>query len=131
MQIKSIEVENIVIISVDAKTRTVSLQVNFSDKTSFPVTLTLNENFEEAVEKLLKHIKNSIRPETTEEVGDILSGISVVNIKNEEDVIEKAPKKLSMLDRKLDTFKNTKDHRNYMQIHSQLSTIREFIYKKN
>lgn len=131
MQIKNIEVENIVITSVDTKTRTLSLQVNFSDMTSFPLNLTLNENFETAIEKLLKHIKNSIKPSAAEEEGDVLSGISIVNIRNEEDVMEKAPKRLYMVDRRLDTFRDTKDYRNYMQMHSQLSTIKEVIYQKN
>ncbi len=132
MQIKNIEVENIIITSVDTKTRTLSLQVNFSDMTSFPLNLTLNENFETAIEKLLKHIKNSIKPSAAEEEdNDALSGISIVNIRNEEDVMEKAPKRLYMVDRKLDTFRDTKDYRNYMQMHSQLSTIKEFIYQKN
>ncbi len=131
MQIKNIEVENIIITSVDTKTRTLSLQVNFSDMTSFPLNLTLNENFETAIEKLLKHIKNSIKPSAAEDDDDALSGISIVNIRNEEDVMEKAPKRLYMVDRKLDTFRDTKDYRNYMQMHSQLSTIKEFIYQKN
>ncbi len=131
MLVKTIEVENIVINAVDSKTRTVSLQVNFSDKTSFPVTINLNENFDKAIEQLLKHIKKSIKPETSYEYGDVLSGVSIVNIKNEEDVMEKAPKRLYMMDRKLDTFKQTKDYKNYMQLHSQFSTISEVIYQKN
>lgn len=131
MIVKNLEVEKIVLTSIDTKARKLSLQISFSDNASFPVQLTLNENFEAAVEKLLKQLKKDIKPQDPDDYNDALSGVSIVNIKNEEDIMEKAPKRLYMLDRKLDSFKNTRDHRNYMQLYSQFSTIKEVIYQKN
>lgn len=129
MHIKNLEVTEIVLTKVDSKAHKVYLQINFSNDSSLPMELTLEENFDLLVDKLLKQIK-TIKKSTDYNEDDFLSGISIVNIKNEEDIKEKAPKKLHMLDRRLDTLKQTKHYKEYMGLYAQISTMQDVIYHK-
>ena len=132
MQVKNFEVKNIILTNLDSKARKLSLQINFSDNTSVPVQLTLEDNFDLLIEKLLKQIKTIKKSEDNSvDDEDFLGSVSIVNIKNEEDIKEKAPKKFYMLDRKLDSFKAARDYKSYMTLYSQFSTIKEIIYEKN
>ena len=128
MQIKSLEVTEIVLSKVDSKTQRLNLQINFSDGSSIPMEMKLEDNFDLLVEKLLKQVKNMKKSHDDDD--DFLSGVSIVNIKNEEDIMEKAPKRLYMLDRRLDNLKQTKYYKDYMTQYSQISTMQDIIYEK-
>ena len=128
MQVKNLEVNEIVLKRVDSKTQRLNLQINFNDGSSMPMEMTLEENFELLVEKLLKQIKN-IKKSYNEE-DDFLPNISIVNIKNEEDIMERAPKRFYMLDRRLDNLKSAKYYKDYMTQYSQMSTFEDIIYEK-
>src|SRR3989344_1286212 len=127
MQVKNLEVNEIVLKRVDSKTQRLNLQINFNDGSSMPMEMTLEENFELLVEKLLKQIKN-IKKSYNEE-DDFLPNISIVNIKNEEDIMERAPKRFYMLDRRLDNLKSAKYYKDYMTQYSQMSTFEDIIYE--
>lgn len=129
MLIKNLEVSEIVLTKIDSKAHKLSLQINFSNDTSEYIEMTLEDNFEIVIDKLLKQIKTRKKPVDNNN-DDFLSGISIVNIKNEEDIKEKAPKRLIMLDRRLDTLKQTKHHKEYMNLFHQLSTMQDVIYQK-
>lgn len=129
MQIKNLEVSEIVLTRVDSKNHRLYLQINFSNDSSLPMEVTLEENFELLVEKLIKQIKSMKKPETNHE-DDFLGGVSIVNIKNEEDIKEKAPRRLYMLDRRLDNLKQTKHYKEYMNLFAQMSTFQDVIYQK-
>lgn len=129
MQIKSLEVTEIVLNRVDSKTQKLNLQINFSDGSSLPMEITLEENFELLVEKLLKQIK-SMKKDSNSHDDDFLPNISIVNIKNEEDIMEKAPKRFYMLDRRLDNLKQTKYYKEYITMFSQINTMQDIIYQK-
>ena len=75
MQVKNLEVNEIVLKRVDSKTQRLNLQINFNDGSSMPMEMTLEENFELLVEKLLKQIKN-IKKSYNEE-DDFLPNISI------------------------------------------------------
>ncbi len=130
MQIKSLEVTEIVLNRIDSKAKKLFLQINFSNETSVPVELTLEENFELLIDKLLKQVKAMKKSDRYNE-DDFLAGVSIVNIKNEEDIKEKAPKRLYMLDRRLDNFSQTKNYKEYMNLFAQFSTMKDVIYQKN
>ena len=129
MQIKSLEVTEIVLNRVDSKTQRLNLQINFSDGSSLPMEIKLEENFELLVQKLIKQVK-SMKKDSSSHDDDFLPNISIVNIKNEEDIMEKAPKRFYMLDRRLDNLKQTKYYKDYMSQYSQLSTMQDIIYEK-
>ena len=50
MQIKSLEVSEIVLNKVDSKTQKLNLQINFSDGSCLPMEMTLEENFHLRIE---------------------------------------------------------------------------------
>ncbi|MBS3151782.1 hypothetical protein J4230_00055 [Candidatus Woesearchaeota archaeon] len=128
MQVKNLEVTAIVLNKVDHKTHRLSLNINFSDGSSLPMEMILEENFNLLIEKLLKQVKNMKK--SYEDNDDFLPNISIVNIKNEDDIKEKAPKRLYVLDRRLDTLKQTKHYKDYMNLFSQISTAQDVIYEK-
>ena len=127
MQVKNLEVTSIVLNQVDSKTHKLSLQIQFSDGSSLPMNMTLEDNFDQLIEKILKQIKASKKENNDED--EFLPGVSIVNIKNEDDIMEKAPKRLYMLDRRLDNLKNTKYYKDYMSMYSQISTMKDVIYE--
>ncbi len=127
MQVKNLEVTSIVLNQVDSKTHKLSLQIQFSDGSSLPMNMTLEDNFDQLIEKILKQIKVSKKENNEED--EFLPGISIVNIRNEEDIMEKAPKRLYMLDRRLDNLKHTKYYKDYMSMYSQISTMKDVIYE--
>jgi len=129
MQIKNLEVTEIVLQRVDSKTHKLFLQINFSNETSLPMEITLEENFELLIDKLIKQIKATKKPAISYGE-DFLSGVSIVNIQNEEDIKERAPKRLYLLDRRLDNLKQTKNYKSYMDQYTQLSTFQDLIYQK-
>ena len=129
MQIKNLEVTEIVLQRVDSKTHKLFLQINFSNETSLPMEITLEENFELLIDKLIKQIKATKKPAISYGE-DFLSGVSIVNIQNEEDIKERAPKRLYLLDRRLDNLKQTKNYKSYMDQYTQLSTLQDLIYQK-
>ena len=129
MQVKSLEVTEIVLTKVDSKTHKLNLQINFSDSSHIPMEITMEDNFELLIDKLLKQIKN-MKKASTQDDDDFLPSVSIVNIKNEEDIKERAPKRLYMLDRRLDSLKQTKYYKDYMSMYSQISTMQDIIYEK-
>lgn len=129
MQVKSLEVNDIVLNKVDSKTHKLNLQINFSDGSSIPIEMTLEENFDLLIDKLIKQVK-TMKKSSENDFDDFLPGVSIVNIKNEEDIKEKAPKRLYMLDRRLDNLKQTKYYKDYMNQYSQMSTFQDIIYEK-
>jgi len=129
MIIKNLEVSEIVLTRVDYKNNLIQLNVRFSNDT--PVTLDLNfeNDFDLLISKIIKQVKLVKKPRDNDN-DDFLSGVSIVNVVNEEEIKEKVPKRLFSLDRRLDTIKQTKNYREYMNLYSQLSTLQETIYEK-
>lgn len=128
MQIKSLEVTNILLKRVDSKNKQISLQITFSDGTSLPLNMTLENNFELLVDKLMKQIKQIKKPTTNDD--DFLGHISVVSIKNEEEIKEKAPARFHRVDKRIDLLKSTKEHKRYIDLFHQMSTFQDVIYEK-
>ncbi len=131
MQVKNLEVNEIILTKIDSRSRKLFLQVNFTNDSSLPMEITLEEDFEASIDKLIKQIKSIKKPSNNNSEDDFLSNISIVNLKNEEDIKERAPKRLYMLDRKLDTFKQIRNYKEYMNMYSQFSTHQETIYQKS
>lgn len=129
MIIKNLEVSEIVLTKVDYKKNNIQLQIRFTHDS--PVTLDFNfeNNFDLFVNKIIKQIKLLKKPQDNED-NEFLGGISIVNIINEEEIKEKVPKRLFLLDRRLGTVKQTTNYKDYMNLYSQLSTLEETIYEK-
>jgi len=129
MLITNLDVDKIVLTNVDSKTSIIELKVMFTNETPLKFTLQLEDDFNLLILKLIKRIKSLKIPQETDE-DEILGGITVVNIKNEEDIKDRCPKRFFMLDQKLNNLKKTRDATNYMKLFSQISTIEEIIYSK-
>jgi len=129
MLIKNLEVSEIVLVKVDSKSKIIQLQINFSEESPINITMPFEDNFEALIDKILKQIKTNKKPEARDD-NDFLGSVSIVNIKNEEDIKERAPKRLYMLDRRLDTIRQVKHYKEYMNLYSQLSTMQDIIYQK-
>ncbi len=130
MIIKNLEVTEVVLKKVDSKYNKVALEVQFSNDSPLLLEFYLEGEYEQIINKIIKQIKLLKKPENNDEDG-FLGGISIVNVLNEEELKEKLPKRLYMLDRKLDTAKQTKNYKEYMNLYSQLNTLEETIFQKN
>lgn len=130
MIIKNLEVTEVVLKKVDSKYNKVALEVQFSNDSPLFLEFYLEGEYEQIINKIIKQIKLLKKPENNDEDG-FLGGISIVNVLNEEELKEKLPKRLYMLDRKLDTAKQTKNYKEYMNLYSQLNTLEETIFQKN
>jgi len=129
MLIKNLEVDKIILSSIDSKTRVMELKVLFSNETPLKFTVQLEEDFDILISKMIKRIKFLKIPQDSDE-DEILGGITVVNIKNEEDIKDRSPKRLFMIDQRLTNLKKTKDAINYMRLYSQVSTMEDIVYTK-
>ncbi len=129
MIIKNLEVTEVIIKKVDSKYNKIALEINFSNDSPLLLELYLEGEYEQIINKVIKQIKLLKKPTDNDEDG-LLGGISIVNVLNEEELKEKLPKRLYMLDRKLDNAKQTKNYKEYMNLYSQFSTMEETIFQK-
>ena len=129
MIIKSLNVCEIALTKLDTKNSMVELQVNFANESPLRMNAYLDDNYDLFISKLIKTIKAAKHVDTDyDDDVSVLKGISVVTVANEEDIKEKAPKKLYMVNNRLDILKHTKTANEYIRLYSQLSTFREVIY---
>jgi len=92
MIIKNLEVSEIVLTRVDYKNNLIQLNVRFSNDT--PVTLDLNfeNDFDLLISKIIKQVKLVKKPRDNDN-DDFLSGVSIVNVVNEEEISGEEKKK--------------------------------------
>lgn len=132
MLVKNLEVNSIVINQIDSRSNRISLQINFSNETPLLFELSLEDDYERFIDKILKQAKAMKKPlEEEENYNEVLVGVSIVNIKNEEEIKEKVPKRFCMLERKLDNLRQTKNYKDYVNLYAQMSTMREVIYERS
>ncbi len=127
MIIKNLEVNDITLTKLDSRSQVMELKVNFTNDTPLKLSMTLEDDFEILVGKLLKKIKATKLPQDTDE-DEILGGITVITIKNEDDIKERTPKRLFLLSQRLVSLNKTKDAKNYMRLFSQINTMEDIIY---
>ncbi len=129
MIIKNLEVNEIAVTKVDSKNKKVQLKVNFTNDSPMIIDLDIQDNFDLVIDKILKQIK-SIKKGVDRDEDEILGGISIVNINNEEDLKERLPKRFFLIDRRFENIKQTTNYKEYMNQYTQLSTFEEVIYKR-
>src|SRR3989338_3574897 len=129
MKVKAVEISEIRAIKIDSKKRTATLKVSFSEGGSLSKDIVLNEEYELMASQLVKWIKQTMKEQDTDD-DDILGGISIVNIKNDEDVLDRAAKGFYRLDQRLDGVKNIRNATDYMKAYGQVLTMEEVIFKK-
>ncbi len=130
MKVKNLEITEIRAVKVDSKNRKVTLKILFSNDTPLSKEIVLEEDFQGMTDKLLKWIKQIKREQDNDMDDNILGGISIVNIKNDEDVIDRAPKGFYRLDQRLDGVKGIRSASEYIKAYGQLLTMEEIIFKK-
>lgn len=129
MKVKNLEITEIRAVKVDSKARKATIKIQFSNDTHLSKELPLEEDFRLMTDNLLKWIKQT-KKEQDQEDDSVLGGISIVNIKNDEDVQDRAPKGFYRLDQKLDGIKGIRNASDYMKAYGQLLTLEEVIFKK-
>ena len=129
MKVKNLEITEIRAVKVDSKARKATLKIQFSNDSPLSKEILLEEDFQGMTNKLLKWIKQT-KKEQDQEDDSVLGGISIVNIKNDEDVQDRAPKGFYRLDQKLDGIKGIRNASDYMKAYGQLLTLEEVIFKK-
>ncbi len=129
MKVKNLEITEIRAVKVDSKNKKALLKIQFLNEAPLSKEIVLEEDFQLMADKLLKWIKQTMREQDTDE-DPILGGISIVNIKNDEDVLDRAPKGFFRLDQKLDGVKGIRNASDYMKAYGQLLTMEEIIFKK-
>ncbi len=127
MIIKNLEISEIILTKINSKTNEIELKINFINDTPLIINTSINEDFELLIEKIIKRIKSSKIPQDKEE-DSLLGGITIVNVKNEDDLKEKLPKRFITLSNKLDLLHKTKNANDYMKLFSQISTLEETLY---
>ena len=129
MKVKAVEISEIRAIKIDSKKHTATLKVSFTEGGSLSKDVTLNEEYELMASQLVKWIKQTMKEQDTDD-DEILGGISIVNIKNDEDVLDRAAKGFYRLDQRLDGVKNIRNATDYMKAYGQVLTMEEVIFKK-
>ena len=129
MKVKNLEITEIKAFKVDSKNRKASLRITFSEDAPLTKEISLDDDFLIMTDKLLKWIKQT-KKEQDSDYDSILSGISIVNIKNDEDIMDRAPKGFYRLDQKLDGVKGIRNASDYMKAYGQLLTLEEVIFRK-
>ena len=77
----------------------------------------------------MKSVKSSKKVSDSSD-DDILGGISIINISNDEDIVEKAPKRLYMVEQRIKNTRSIKTADEYIKAYHQMSSMNEVIYKK-
>lgn len=105
------------------------MQISFSNDTPITLRAHVDDNYDLFINKLIKTIK-TVKQVNTEYDDDntVLKGISVLAIINEEEIKEITPKRLNLLNNRLDLLKKTKTASDYIRMYQQLSTLKEVIY---
>jgi len=130
MKIKNLEVKEILATKLDSKTNKVQLKISFTSESPLTIEMPLEDNFEAFIDKVIKFVKANKKEADNDNDDNILGGISIVNIANDEDIKEKAPRRLFMLEQKILNFKKIKTSNDYMRAYSQLNNSQEIIYQK-
>ncbi len=129
MKVKSLEINEVKSIKVDSKTGQIQIQISFIGEKPIFTTLNINESHEQMAERIISEVKKQMRPIDNDE-GDILSGISIINISNDEELRDRLGKGVIRLEQRYDTLKRTRSATEYMKAYSQFSTSEDIIYKK-
>ncbi|MBS3174541.1 hypothetical protein J4440_01550 [Candidatus Woesearchaeota archaeon] len=130
MIVKNLEVSEIILTKVNSKSGEMELTIKFTNDSPLIMNAKIDEEFESIINKIIKTVKTSKVPKDDDQDG-ILGGITIVNLKNEEELKEKLPKRFIMLDNRLNILNKTKTANEYMKLFSQVSTMQEILYQKN
>lgn len=129
MKVKNLEITEIKVVHVDSKTGNMKIQVSFAGDTPVFTTLNISESHECMAEKILSFVKSSKKP-VDDDDDELLGGISLVTISNDDDVREKIGKGIYRIEQRYDALKRTRSASEYMKIYSQFSTSEDVIYKR-
>ncbi|HIH25732.1 hypothetical protein J4476_03435 [Candidatus Woesearchaeota archaeon] len=129
MLVKNLVVDSIAVLNFDSKSRKVKVNISFTDESPMVVDTVLDDNYELFISKLLKSVKSSKKVSDSSD-DDILGGISIINISNDEDIVEKAPKRLYMVEQRIKNTRSIKTADEYIKAYHQMSSMNEVIYKK-
>jgi hypothetical protein len=129
MKVRNIEVHEVKVTNFDSRTGNMKLQISFLDDTPIFTNFNVSESHESMAEKIIETVKKQKRPVDDEE-NDVLSGISIINVSNDDDIREKLGKGVMRLEQRFDNLKRTRQATEYIRAYSQMSTTEDIIYKK-
>lgn len=129
MKVKNIEINEIKIVKTDSKTGNMQIQILFIGEAPISTTLSIHDSYENMAEHIISEVKKQKKP-VDDEDDDLLGGIGIINISNDDDVREKIARGIVRLEQRFDTLKRTRSATEYMKVYTQFSTSEDVIYKK-
>ena len=129
MLVKNLVIDSIAVLHFDSKSRKVKVNISFTNESPMVVDSVLDDNYELFINKLLKSVKSSKKVSDSSD-DEILGGISIINISNDEDILEKAPKRLYMVEQRVKNTRSIRTADEYIKAYHQMNSMNEVIYKK-
>lgn len=129
MKVKSIEILEARAVNFDSKTGEIKVLVVFNSDTPLITFININDSHEKMASSILSAVKHQKKP-VDDDDDEILGGIGIINIANEEDFAERLGKGVLRLEQRYENLRRTRNASDYMRAYSQLSTSEEIIYKK-
>ena len=130
MKVSSIFINEIRVTSFDPKNKEMTLEIEIKDKPEMKCKIILTHDFEGLTKKLINYIKESHKPEPDFDDESVLSGLSIVQIANDEEILfEWLSKSLARIEGQLFSLRRTKEAGSYMRQLDNFRTIKETLYK--
>lgn len=129
MKVKNLEISEIKVLKTDSKTGNMQIQISFFGESPISTTLSIHDSHEAMAEKVINEVKRQKKP-IDDDDDDLLGGIGIINVANDEEIREKLGKGIVRLEQRFDNLKRARIATDYIKIYSQFSTSQDVIYKK-
>lgn len=129
MKVKSIDINEITVKKIDSKTGVMNIQISFIGDQPIFTTLNINDSHEQMAERIISETKRQMKPVDNDD-DDVLGGIGIINIANDDDIRERLGKGIMRLEQRYAKMKRTSSATEYIRAYSQFSTSEDLIYKK-
>lgn len=129
MKVRNIDILEVKLVKFDSKTGNMKLQISFIDDTPIFTSVNVDDSHEEMAETVINAVKSQKMPVDNED-DEILGGISIINISNDDELRERFGKGVMRIEQRFDTLKRTRNASEYMKAYQQVSTTEEIIYRK-
>lgn len=129
MKVKNLNITEVKVTKTDSKTGDMAIQISFASESPAFTKLNIYDSYEDMADKIISESKKQKMPHDDDE-DEILGGISIININNEDEIYERLPRGLLRLEQKFAKLKGTHTATDYIKMYSQFSTSEDIIFKK-
>ncbi len=129
MLVKNLDIAEVSASNFDHQHRKIKLTFTFTNDMPIARDVVIQKNMQPTIDALFTWIKQEKKP-TEDQNDDILSGVIIINIVDDDDVREKIAQGLFRVYQKLENVNHITTAREYMQTFNQLKTAQEIVYRK-